>query len=95
VEGKLLMCTSRYFHVTDTADDVAVLAEDVEGRQHRLALIAYDGPPPQRGTWVVAHSGYALAPADADEAALAFEELRRGTAQDNGLQTDVDISEEE
>jgi hydrogenase maturation factor len=71
------MCTSRYFRVIDAADDTSLLAEDVDGHRLRLALIAYDGPPPQPGSWVVAHAGYALAPAEADEAAYATDEIRR------------------
>jgi hydrogenase maturation factor len=69
------MCTSRYFRVTDAFGDGEVTAEDAEGRRHHLSLIAYEGPPPQAGTWVVAHSGYALAAAEAAEAELAIEQL--------------------
>jgi hydrogenase maturation factor len=70
-----LMCTSRYFRVVEDIGAGAILAEDLGGRRHRLALIAYDGSRPQPGTWIVAHSGYALAPAEAEEVALTIDEL--------------------
>lgn len=88
------MCMSRYFRVLDADGDTAVLAEDVEGRRHRLALIAYDGSPPQPGAWIVAHAGYALAPAEADEVALAIGELRHGEDADDRRPTATQISKE-
>ncbi len=77
MEGERLMCSSRYFHVVEVVADVAVFAEDVDGHRHRLELIAYEGPPPAPGSWVVAHSGYALASVASEEAELAVKELHR------------------
>ncbi len=71
------MCSSRYFHVVEVLADIAVIAEDVDRNRHRLSLIAYEGPLPAPGSWVVAHSGYALAPVASEEAELAMDELRR------------------
>ncbi|MGB9111176.1 MAG: HypC/HybG/HupF family hydrogenase formation chaperone [Acidimicrobiales bacterium] len=70
------MCTSRYFRVVEAVNDTAVVGEDVDGRRHRLSLIAYDGPPIQPGGYVVAHAGYALAPVVSEEATRTFDELR-------------------
>lgn len=88
------MCMSRYFRVLDADGDTAVLAEDVDGRRHRLALIAYDGSPPPRGTWIVAHAGYALAPAEPGDVALAIGELRHVGDADNRRPTATQISKE-
>jgi hydrogenase maturation factor len=63
------MCTSRYFRVLETIGGDALIAAGNDGHRHRLSLLAYDGPAPQQGSWVVAHSGYALAPCDPSEAA--------------------------
>lgn len=71
------MCTSRYFWVIERLEGDAVLAEDADGCRRRLALVAYEGPPLRPGSWIVAHAGYALAPADDDEVETALDELRR------------------
>ncbi len=70
------MCTSRYFRIVEAVGDTVVIGEDVEGRQHRLSLIAYEGSPTQPGDFVVAHAGYALARAEPEEATRTFAELR-------------------
>ena len=73
------MCLSRLQRVVGTAGPDAVWAEDADGRRHRLCLLAFDGDAPRPGDWLVAHSGYALGPADAAGAAAAVAELRAVT----------------
>ena len=46
------------------------------GRERDVSMLAYDGPPPQVGDWVVVHSGYALAPAVAEEAEAVLLEFQ-------------------
>jgi hydrogenase maturation factor len=77
------MCVSRLHRVVALADDHAVEAEDIDGASHRLSLLAYEGDAPRPGDWVVAHSGYALGPADRDEAEAVLAEFRAGMAQDS------------
>ncbi|HET9732373.1 MAG TPA: hypothetical protein VFP54_06810 [Acidimicrobiales bacterium] len=62
------MCTSRLYRVTGLDQAGSAWADDLFGARHRLSLLAYDGPAPAVGDWIVAHSGYALGPADAHEA---------------------------
>jgi hydrogenase maturation factor len=72
------MCTSRLHRaVTDPADGWMTV-ENSEGRLHRVSLLAFDGPQPQAGDWLVVHSGYALQRVDAEEAAAIVSELRAG-----------------
>lgn len=76
------MCTSRLRLVVGLDEGGTVVVEGLDGRRSRVSLLAYDGPEPGVGDWVVVHSGYALAPADADEARAAAAELAgalRGT----------------
>ena len=70
------MCTSR-LHRVARADADSADVEDVDGRVHRVSLLAFEGPTPQPGEWVVVHSGYALKRVDAAEAAAIAEEIRR------------------
>ena len=58
------------------ADAGAVWTEDLDGARHRVSLVAYDGPPPGPGTWMAVHSGYALEPVAAEDAAVAGALLR-------------------
>jgi len=74
------MCMSRLHRVVSTADDATVIAADIDGSTHRLSLLAYEGDPPRPGDWVVAHSGYALDPADRAEAEAVLAEYRAGIA---------------
>lgn len=69
------MCTSRFHRVIGQPDEANVVALDLDGVERRLSLLAYDGPPLSTGSWVVAHSGYALASADDEEVRLAFADL--------------------
>ncbi|MFZ0059072.1 MAG: HypC/HybG/HupF family hydrogenase formation chaperone [Acidimicrobiales bacterium] len=74
------MCTSRLHRIVSVADDGTVDAADIDGSTHKLSLLAYEGDPPQAGDWVVAHSGYALGPADRAEAEAVVAEYRAAAA---------------
>lgn len=69
------MCSSRYHRVLAAGDDGTVIVADAGGAPRRVSLLAYDGPAPRAGEWIVVHSGYALSPADASEAEAAAAEL--------------------
>ncbi len=69
------MCTSRLRRVVGFDEGGTVVVEGLDGRRSRVSLLAYDGPEPGMGDWVVVHSGYALAPADEEEARAAVAEL--------------------
>ena len=70
------MCLSRLHRVVAPAEPAAVWAEDLDGIRRRVSLLAFDGPTPVEGDWLVVHSGYALQPADAADAADAAETWR-------------------
>jgi hydrogenase expression/formation protein HypC len=53
-----------------------VTVHDLDGRERSISLLAYDGPRPEPGDWIVAHSGYALTPVEPEEAEAALSELR-------------------
>lgn len=55
--------------------------QDLDGAPHTVSLLAYDGPPLHAGDWVVAHSGFALSLADADDVAAARAEWERVRAE--------------
>lgn len=67
---------SRLHQVVADAAEGRVTARSSDGALCSLSLLAYDGAAPRRGDWIVAHSGYALAPVDAEEASAAIAELR-------------------
>lgn len=69
------MCMSRYHRVV-TAGAGSARVEDALGRCLVVSLLAFDGPEPRPGEWIVVHSGYALGPADPEEAGRAVAELR-------------------
>jgi hydrogenase maturation factor len=71
------MCESILHRVVAVNDDHTVLAADVTGRVHRVSLLAYDGAPPARDSWMIVHSGYAITAVDDADAALALAELQR------------------
>ena len=71
-----MMCTSRLHRVVGRAGDGAVLAEDIDGNRHRVSLLALDGPEPDPGDWLVAHSGYAIDRVDRSEAESVVAEAR-------------------
>jgi len=53
-----------------------VTVEDVEGDEHRVSLLAFEGSQPGPGDWLVVHSGYALQSVDPAEASAITNELR-------------------
>jgi hydrogenase maturation factor len=61
----------------EVVDEGAVDVEDVMGDRHRASLLAFEGPPPAPGQWVVVHSGYVLERVDDAEAGDIALELRR------------------
>jgi hydrogenase maturation factor len=69
---------SRLHRIVSVADDATVVAADIDGSTHQLSLLAYEGEPLRPGDWVVAHSGYALGPADSAEAEAILAEYRAG-----------------
>ena len=76
------MCLSRLEQVIAGAGVGTVWTEDLDGARHRVSLVAYDGPPPEPGTWVAVHSGYALEIVAAEDAAAAGALLRSGQQED-------------
>ncbi|HZU79510.1 MAG TPA: hypothetical protein VE991_06305 [Acidimicrobiales bacterium] len=66
---------SRLHEVVDVAGD-RVTVTDLTGHAHTVSLLAYEGPAPAPGDWLVVHSGFALAPADGCDVAAALAELR-------------------
>jgi hydrogenase maturation factor len=75
------MCMSRLHRVLTGPDSGRLEVEDADGTRHRVSLLAYDGPAPEPGGWVVVHSGYALGPVEAAEADAVWAELRAGSDQ--------------
>lgn len=69
------MCTSRLHRVVAPSGVGMVEVEDVDGRRHRVSLLALDPPRPRPGEWLVVHSGYAIDRVDAAEAAAVASEL--------------------
>jgi hydrogenase maturation factor len=74
---------SRLHRIVSVADDGTVVAADIDGSTHQLSLLAYEGDPVQPGDWVVAHSGYALGPADRAEAESVLAQWRAGMTRQN------------
>lgn len=66
---------SRLQQVVGLIGDAGVTIRDLDGRQTTASLLAYDGPAPEVGDWVVAQSGFVLAPADPEDARAARSEL--------------------
>ncbi len=69
---------SRLHRVVRSFEPGSVEVEDIDGTLRRVSLLAFDGPPPQPGEWLVVHSGYALDRVDAGEAEAVAAELQRG-----------------
>ena len=69
------MCMSRLHQVVEISEGSRVEARDLDGTKHSVSLLAYDGPVPRVGDWLVVHSGFALGAADADDAREALSEL--------------------
>ena len=62
--------------MVESPEDGRVKVHDLDGRLWTVFLLAYDGPSPRPGDWIVAHSGYALHPVDPGEAEAVRCELR-------------------
>lgn len=75
------MCDSRLRRVVAVRESLLVVA-DHGGREEEASLLAYEGPPPSCGDFVVVHSGFALAPVDQVEATRMLAELARVPGQD-------------
>jgi hydrogenase maturation factor len=60
------MCLSRFCQVVERSDPGWVWVEDAFRRRRRVSLLAFDGPEPQPGDWLVVHAGYALGSANGD-----------------------------
>jgi len=73
------MCVSRLHRVVTAPDSGWIEVDDTDGVRRRVSLLAYDGPTPIPGQWVVVHSGYALGPVDPAEADAVMAELRSST----------------
>jgi hydrogenase maturation factor len=71
------MCVSTLHRVVGPAPGNRLEVEDLEGTRRQLSLLAFEGPAPAPGRWVVCHSGYVLAPADGADADAARAELDR------------------
>ena len=71
------MCMSRLHQVTAAADGGRVAVHDFDGTAHVLSTLAYEGPSLQAGDWIVAHSGFALCPADAEDVAIARADMEQ------------------
>lgn len=72
------MCVSCLGKVLGSDGAKTVLVENIDGLVTRASLLALDGLPPQPDEWVVVHSGYVIDRIDADDAARAVAEIRRG-----------------
>jgi hydrogenase maturation factor len=84
------MCMSRLHRVVAPPEATTVVVEDMDGTCHRVSLLAFDGPPPRTGEWLVVNSGYAFDRVDADEAESVMAELRvaaEATSSDEGTRT--------
>lgn len=68
------MCMSRLHRVVDVGPEGRVRAVDLDGNAHVLMTLAFDGPTIECGDWVVAHSGFALSPAEPDDVDAAVAE---------------------
>ena len=77
------MCTSRFHQVVRDSDKAHLLVRDLNGVEHRVSTLAFEGRPPAVGEWLVCHSGFALCLADPGEVdrALADWESVNGEAE--------------
>ena len=68
------MCLSRLYRVV-SADRANAVVEEAGGRRDRISLLALDGSPPDRGEWLIVHSGYAIRRVDEEEAHRVLADL--------------------
>ncbi|HUZ20913.1 MAG TPA: HypC/HybG/HupF family hydrogenase formation chaperone [Acidimicrobiales bacterium] len=83
------MCQQRLQRVVQGPIGGTVCVEDADRRRHVVSLLAYDGPPPVVGDWLVVHSGYALDRVDAEDAEAILAELAAAelaTSERRGVQ---------
>jgi hydrogenase maturation factor len=73
---------SRLCEVLTSVSEGVVRVRDLHGRELQVSLLAYEGPPPRTGSWLVVQSGLALVPADLEDAAAAISELQVGQTQE-------------
>ncbi len=71
------MCVSRLHRVVTPEENGFVTVVDLDGDEHVVSLLAYEGPPPRVGEWIVAHSGFALEGVDPAHAESVAEEISR------------------
>jgi len=76
------MCVSRLHRVLTEPSGGRVTVENVEGRELRVSLLAFEGVRPEPGHWLVVHSGYALRAVDPDQASAIANELRAAQTVD-------------
>ena len=65
---------SRLHQVLAEPSDGRVPVRDLDGGRHVISMLAFEGEVPRPGQWLVAHSGFALCPADDDDVAVAVAE---------------------
>lgn len=68
------MCTSRLHEVMRNTEAGTVVVRDLDGVEHAVSLLAFDGDEPTAGDWLVVHSGFALSRAEPDEVAATLAE---------------------
>jgi hydrogenase maturation factor len=68
------MCMSRLHQVVRSFDGSRLPVRDLDGGEHHVSLLAFEGEEPKVGDWLVVHSGFALSPADPDEVAATLAE---------------------
>lgn len=68
------MCLSRLHRVVSVDPENAVV-EEACGQQKRISLLAFDGPPPRPGEWLIVHAGFAIGRMDDDEARRVLADL--------------------
>jgi len=83
------MCQHRLQRVVQAPMGGTVCVEDAERRRHVVSLLAYEGPPPVVGDWLVVHGGYALSQVDAAEAEAVLAELAAAELATNEDRGDV------
>ena len=68
------MCMSRLHQVVRSFDGTRLVVRDLDGVEHSVSLLAFEGVEPELGDWLVVHSGFALSRAEPDEVAATLAE---------------------